>query len=369
MFESCKARFVYSYIILPRIETLRSKDIAKTGKLFHKIAETNTDYYLTKAILLNEKRSIRDDITQFVELLQSRDYFSLFSENEVFIKMKFLNFGFLSGIIDRLIRTDDEIIIVDYKTSALSDPKTDFKQLKIYAFILSSIENLSGKKIKLILDYIRVNEVYYDEFTFEDYDLYEDYLLLTYEEIIKLEREFLKLKNIKDITHTVGDCSFCPMLGRCAAYQITINLDADLDNIKSTTESLAEELKIKNAQLKILEKRCEVLKDALLYRHNEGDELVKTYGSIIKSASTFYPADKVLDKILPVLIETALKDVKYKSILNIPKIVEAIKDVFLRMLDENLRPKDIPSKFLTNVQNFIIKVPKKPYIRLKGEPK
>lgn len=75
--NSCKARWVYEYMILPKIETERTREITRFGSLFHQIAEHNFDKNKIGSTMFAEKLSVKKELEQYSERVKQRFYFEL----------------------------------------------------------------------------------------------------------------------------------------------------------------------------------------------------------------------------------------------------------------------------------------------------
>jgi RecB family exonuclease len=158
--NSCKARWVYENLILPKIETERTREITRFGSLFHQIAEHNFERSKIGSMMFAEKLSVRKELEQYAERVKERFYFELPSVNEQFMKVELEQGFILRGIPDRICYSENIVYIVDYKTAAIPDPMKDKMQGLSYIYLLSRLEDIDVKKIALILDYVKADEVY-----------------------------------------------------------------------------------------------------------------------------------------------------------------------------------------------------------------
>jgi tRNA C32,U32 (ribose-2'-O)-methylase TrmJ len=132
------------------------------------------------------------------------------------------------------------------------------------------------------------------------------------------------------------------MAGKCMAYQSAVNPVPEPLNINVDTSALGAELATVENMKKLYEERSKALKDALILRHERGDETVKDFCSIVESKSTVYPAASVLNRIIPEIVWEAVKSEKYRFLLDITNLTENLFNSIISILPDTLTPQSIP---------------------------
>jgi hypothetical protein len=272
---------------------------------------------------------------------------------------------------------------------------------------------------ELLLDYVRVNVPYTVEVTRPLYMKHALYLHNIMKRIKILEDEFATHKNIKKLNHTDGNCTFCFMKGICMAYHMVINCYYDSefyetvktgwDEIQSmplnngcitvATENFDEgtplnyiernfceihnisidhmrkgeivlnsmgmisEYMERNRILKNNTERVAALKRSLMMRHESGDEVVQQYFARQQNSKNTYPTDKVLVEVLPKLIKTSLKSVKFKEMIDVDKVTKNLVPVLVNMIGNNLNKSSVPEDLHKNMDKYKTRVPSKAFLR------
>jgi hypothetical protein len=352
-------------MILPRIETERTRDITRFGSLFHQIAEHNFDKTKISSMLFADKLSVRKELEQYAERVKERFYFKLPAVNEQFLKVEIEPGFILRGVPDRVCYSENVIYIVDYKTAAIPDPAKDKLQGIAYIYLLSRLEGTDVNKIELVLDYVKTEELYQFKTTSKEMKEFESYLKNSFVQASILREAYTTHGQIRKIPHTVGECTFCSMAGKCLAYQSAVNPVPEPFNIKVETSSLGTELATVEHMKKIYEERSKALKDALMLRHDSGDESVKDYCSVVESKTTVYPSESVLNRILPELIRDAVKLEKYRFLLDISHLTENLLNSIVSILPDTLSPQSIPEGLISSVIDLKMTQPRAKYLKIR----
>lgn len=188
-FKECAAKYKYRYHLKLKPDIIEAPYFLY-GKSFHKIAEEFIKHkgqknineikndVLDGKILLEEKQTesprkvlpkeylnkLPDHLVSFMRLNQRIGY-----DGELEFPFHYdldpPNGKFLKGFIDRIIHKNDEIFIIDYKTSK-EDPRWNKNpqnikydlQLQCYAMVASEHFNVPAHKIKPALYYLDVKE-------------------------------------------------------------------------------------------------------------------------------------------------------------------------------------------------------------------
>lgn len=364
-FESCRARYIYTYVILPRIDSNRMQELTRTGKLFHEIAAIDLEEKKTDSIFHFESRVTREELRELASVLSARDYFQLPAIKEARMEVPIPG-GTLQGIADRICMQEDGFLIVDYKTSRYPQWNEDKKQVLAYSYLLNRSQNVHADKITLAVDYIRLNTV--NRFTVDASDLehYEQYLTSVFADVKKLRDEFLKSRDIKAVPHTPDICTGCPALGICPAYRLTVNPSIDTrEPATIPTRQLVEELAEREMIAKRFDERIKVIKAALLARHEAGDKEVEEFYKIVTGSATTYPAKQVVVVILNDIIKEVIKAAADRFIVDDAALKNSITSILLQILPENLSPNNIPTEYAEALLPFRTVSAKAPYLRNK----
>lgn len=364
-YESCKARYVYTYLILPRIDSHKMQELARTGKLLHELAALDLDEKKSASILHFEGRAVREELTEFATLLQEREYFTLPSVKEVHMEVPVAG-GSLQGIADRICREGDGFLVVDYKTGRFPNWNQDRKQVLAYAYLLSRSQGVEPERITIALDYLRMNVVNRYTVDTEDLGHYEEYLAKVFGEIRTLREGFVASRDIKAVSHTPGDCLGCPAVGVCKAYQVTVNPVIDTrEPVTIPTRQLVEELAEREAIAKRYDERIKVVKSALLGRHEAGDKEVEEFYKVVTGNATTYPAKQVVDVVLNEIVKSVIKAAEDRFVVDDAALKNSIASILLRILPENLSQNNIPAEFAEALLPFKAVSAKAPYLKAK----
>jgi len=361
--NTCKARFIYEQVILPKVETERTKGITKFGTMFHQLAESGFQKDKIGPILFGEKLSIRNELELYADRVKKRDYFQYPAVTEQFLKISLEPEFTFRGIPDRVCYAEDNIYVVDYKTAAMPDPLKDRIQGLAYIFLLSNIEGVAPEKFTIILDYVRADEVYEFRTSAKEMKEYEEFLRNAFVQASILKEAYQTHGQIRKIPHSVGDCSFCPMIGNCMAYQASVNPVPEPLNVGLDTETIALELITVEGMKKQYDERSKALKQALLLRDEAGDGIVREYCSIVESKSTVYPTENVLNRILPEIIRSSVRDDKYRFLIDTSRLTEELLKSLIALVPDNLTPQSIPAGFIEKISDLQFSQPRTKYLK------
>ena len=225
VYQFCPAKYLLKFIInyIPHkiylSEKIDEDEItgADFGLVFHQLMEKISKADLEEADkLLDEILSIypesiqtkfkQEVLEKFKKLLKEKTFVEIINHQnslrEFEIKVKFKN-HFLLGVIDRINKDEDEIVIIDYKTDNFESSDYDKKvteylhQMEFYAFISSIF--FKTEKIKLILFFINhPDKPYIKKFSLEELKQIEK----KFEELIqKIEKQKFEMNE--------NNCSIC----------------------------------------------------------------------------------------------------------------------------------------------------------------
>jgi len=268
--------------------------------------------------------------------------------------------------------------------------------------ILTDILDAPGPdQFQVIIDYVKADYQYQYQFDEQKIKRFERYLFGVLRRISDVETEFAKHKNIRKITHSDGNCHFCNMSGLCLPYQILINSYYDTEFEKEVTQGWAiinaipvvdslittqfneyeegtpigyikesfcsehgiemesmlhDEIRLSAMGLisefqerqrlhKINDLRLTALKRSLLMRHEEGDTVVNSYFRKQKNKMTSYPTSEVLKAVLPKIVKGALKDVRFKDMIDYSKIEKELQKVIETMVNSGIKKSNIPEEY------------------------
>jgi len=381
-FENCKAGYLYVNFILPRIDTKKAQEITKFGRNFHDLAETDFSEESKDVISVTEDDSTMRKINATAEIVKTREYYQYPAVTEEHLIIDVRGKGRAQGYPDRMCEPEDKskFIIVDYKTTEYPDPWADRAQMVHYAYLAWKKKGIDPSKIELILDYVRSGqEPFVTHTTEQELREYENYLVSMIMKVRRMMQDFLDHGDIKKITHTPGDCNFCPMMGSCIAYQLTVNPTYDPINPQHiTTTDLIKELMEREYAKKINEERGKVLKRALIERlkirsldpddpeQRPYKDVIEEFYTLVSSTTTDYPTGPVLDVVLPKRLKKAVKEVAFSGMVDLQVLEMVVKDILLKALPPNLGTNDIMPEDLKAVSHLKVTRPKASYLKAKS---
>lgn len=203
-FDDCKKKYEYKYVKKIKVPFIEQIFFEK-GRYIHKLLE-----WYPQKIKFNFRLSSPQDIKYYnsvinglpqkiIDLLKSQ------SKKEI----KFNLDDRFTGFIDFIGKTDDNPIIIDWKTGRVYDNKSD-DQLKIYALWLFS-KNERINRIECLYYYVEHGKE--QRYTYERDDLQniEDYFT---DKINSIESE-------KEFEKTVSrNCQYCDYFDICKPYNV-----------------------------------------------------------------------------------------------------------------------------------------------------
>lgn len=379
-FENCRAGFIFSRIMFPRTETAKATNTTNVGKKFHELAEHAFDPTKTKEALVYEKESTLQELSEFQETLESRDYYKLPSVKEEMLSWDVHGLGTLVGIPDRVVDTGDgTVLIVDYKTSAFAYSDTDRRQVLSYAYLMWKAKGVEPEKITVLLDYVRAQEQFQYKLTQADLERHENYLLSRFRGIRKLLLDFEKDPDISKLPHSPGNCNLCFMVGMCLPYQMVLNphySPTDPQDIP-TTDLIKEKLD-REELAKVNKLRLEALGRTLMFRleHNlpePGDTEGRTYKDIIEEHLTKvqgtledYDAKEVMKLIVPLRAQKLVKGLPFSEFVDMQALYNIVTDIILEHIPSRLQRSAVPEDLRKKVEHLKQKRSKAPYLRVKS---
>jgi hypothetical protein len=378
-FENCAASHLY-YKYLPRLRNLNEERIASFGLIFHQYAEHDFKEEVGQAILAEEKKNVVALVESCRKTVEARDYYSLPAVTEIEIEGKICDWFTLWGYPDRisLDLANGILYVVDFKTAAWPEPYKDLRQLMSYVLIIvrnrelrekiarmfsdiigqdvsEFMANLTVDNIRIIIDYVKVDEVYPFSVSEEQLTTHENYCMSVGLRMRKLEEEFLNHRNFLKVRHTDGDCAFCIVQGVCPAYRIIRNAavpESDepmetIDTLDLVRECLMREKVVKNN-----EARVKALKRAILARNQEGDPRITEYFSVRSNKSRVFPTSSVLTKIVPEIVRRSAKSARFGNLADTGEIERELIEYMSRMLGTSLSKANIPEELLSKVKHL-----------------
>lgn len=218
-FDSCPLQYKLKYIDKVSVEQPESFDI-NFGLMIHKMAEIYNGSNKTELLPIAKEFNLNEDYRSFV-LPTLRNFFDFFErykeipyETEKEYELKTEDY-WLYGIIDRFMKKEDGVTVVDYKTAKTSNRSRYEFQMKFYSLMVSKIMNIEPQKINTVLYFPRPNKEENFLFSNTEIELFE-------KEIIKKIRFIENNKEWKPISgfHCKW-CGYattgCPKKGVCFA--------------------------------------------------------------------------------------------------------------------------------------------------------
>jgi hypothetical protein len=324
----------------------------------------------------------REELENFSDLVRKRPYYDLPFESEVEIEFKVKDAGVLRGFIDR-VATDEasgKVYVIDYKTSAWPNLYKDTRQVKSYALGLSKMRGIDPDNIVVILDYVRTDYYQPIPMSKKGLELHENYLVMLFKRAEKLLKKYEDTKDIRQFTHTLGDCNFCPMKGKCIAYYLEYNPTYDPDSpTEMSTEDMIEEYLRRKEVASVNSDRADELRKALLVRYDEKgpevspksgmshDELIKEHFNRMQPEQEDYLTHIIIDKALGKVVDDAIKaDPFTNGLVDAQFLKDRVGTLVSRLLPKSVPAKKLSSEFKDYLDDTDIrKWKKRPYLVLK----
>lgn len=356
-YENCPAGYLFTYDILPRIRTKDMEKISSFGSIFHEVAEHefSKEKIAEGAASLSTDKEERE-LEACIKKAKGRDYYKLPSERELELEMPVSDIGIFHGILDRVATDAPTVYLIDFKTTAMPDPFSDLEQMLHYALLLWRVRAVDPENIVIVLDYPRVDsEPRTFHVTKSQLLAVENRLRSNMRKIARLIETYRKYKDLKRITHMPGDCSFCPMKGRCSAYHIHISPLADPGDPEAMdTTSVVRELLELDQYSKLVDARVKALKEAVRIRseivtEEIGDtegrsprEIIEEYYSIIPSSTIEYPAARVIEIYLRQKVSKAIKGAGLTGMVDEQVLVEIAKEILAPVTPTRMTASSLP---------------------------
>lgn len=372
----CKAGWLYTRRMLPKISLEEQESVTHRGLNFHEYAENDFDITKVKGNHKLDESEI-NELNEFADVVKSRSYYKYPAEKEIEIKFPMRGSEgkwVINGIIDRRCQTPNNgVLIVDYKTSWMADLFKDKKQLLTYGYIEHKLNNVPAENITVCIDYVRTKEEFSFAMTQRDVAVTEEHLIHSFKEAEDLLDELDKPDfDISRISHSPngGVCNICPMKGMCVAYKVVANAEMPAASIEATSsEELYRELGDRLEFESINKARADAIKRALLLRMKEGDEYLKKLNKekkiVISPVKTLIFRDDAMKRILPKIISKSIKNTRFKDMIDTHIISEKLDALLGCILPKSFNTKDIPSEYMDDVLDLRREVQTAQYIKYK----
>jgi hypothetical protein len=353
-FNECPAGYLYEYIILPRIKTEANLQITDRGLKFHKIAEDGFKKSSKDRVLYESDEEEIEDINNLIAYTKTLPYIDEPYKSEVELVHQINEETTYLGILDRLYKDTNPVLIVDWKTTRyIYDPSSDKKQGLGYVYLFSKITKTKPENIKYITEYVSVEKSYPYVFDKKDLIYFENFIKSTRNRIKQTEGMFLKTRDIKSIRHIRGNCKFCVMAGSCRAYQILLNpIDQSTDLKHMTTEEIAREFYKFDEAASVANTRSEALRKALMERYNTGDTSVTQFVHIMDGIKyKNYDTDGVLSEILEKCIKKT-KRVEFADLIDWKLVKDSIKKDLMGILPKRIKASNVDSTLRSKLGSY-----------------
>jgi CRISPR/Cas system-associated exonuclease Cas4 (RecB family) len=378
LFENCKAGYLYSKIILPRVSSKKADETTNVGRKFHELAEYDFDEETTNALLTYEKHKTIYVIKDFELILKSRDYYSLPCLQEETLEVTIANVGNMIGIPDRVVdQGDGHFDVIDYKTSVFCYPDTDRRQVLSYAYLLWKVIGVDPDKLRMVIDYVRANKVFTYSLCKSDLEKHENYLISKFKAVKKLLDGFERDNNIRKIPHSPGDCNLCYMLGSCLPYQIQRNPHFDpLNPEELTTVNLIKEKIEREENRRINDARIKAINRALMTRYEskeieEGTEnktprdIIEEYLTKVQQTVEMYDTNRVVHQFVKNRTKKMIKGTPFQEMVDTQYLESEIARFIMDVLPTKLGRENVPQDLRKNVERYKERSTRAPYLRVK----
>lgn len=379
-YEACEAGWLYRYRLLPKINSDEMRNIVDTGSRFHLVAEAGFDQDVLDAETAHMSENERTMFMSLVHTATSRDYYAIppvAVETDISVDLD--ENSTFHGIPDRRFIRDVEVIdpisdavfqrskhhVTDWKTTNYPDPYADMVQMRGYGWLLCRTEQIEPDDVVLVLDYVAADRIVTETFSRYDYEQFTNYLRGMFARTRRTLKRFAEYENdITKMSHTPGECTFCPMIGRCAAYRIMIEPSHPTADLESTpTIDLVNELEERRQVLSLYEKRCTAIKQALITRDAAGDADVRAHVTLVSSTFEQYPVEPALRIMLPRIIRASLKASGLLSEVDTGVLQDKLTESLLVMMPASLSKNAVPEPFKKALNRIKRIQTRKPYVR------
>jgi len=376
-FEDCRAGYLFSRLILPRVDTQKALDTVHIGRKFHKLAEYEFDKDVEEEMLAYDNKKNVETLKDFATILKKRDYYNLPSIKEEYMSIDVRDFGTIIGIPDRVVDLGDgRILVVDYKTSVFCYPDLDRRQIMSYAYMLWKDKGVDPDKIEILIDYVRANQVFRYALTRSDLERHENYLISRFKAVKKLISDWETHKDVTKITHTPGNCNLCFMVGICIPYHIYRNPHFDPINIiEMRTEDLIREKIEREEFRKMNEDRIKAINRSLMDRYernpSEPDEeicareVIDEYLTRVQQTVETYDTERVARKYVSERANKMLKGTPFKGMVDTQYLENEITNFIVDILPQKLSRESVPADIRKKLDNYRERSSRTPYLRVK----
>ncbi len=177
LFSECKAKFYYRYVEQIPMPMLDKSFI--TGKNIHALAS----YYLQGYEIKQFEKSLSEQEQNYWNNLKSNEYFNkeiIGIEKKISCK---LDKYWIGGRLDAIVKDNDDIFILDYKTGGIKQDMTYDYQTMVYSVLLNEYYNNIPKTIFFVYLDLKNNKEHKIKLTEELKKEYKEKLLRTCEEM------------------------------------------------------------------------------------------------------------------------------------------------------------------------------------------
>lgn len=318
LLNNCEASFIYTRMILPRIETKSTQKLTQFGKSFHEAAENGfSDKSIdmlehTDRVTEQQRKEIEDmrDFIDDIEILNKLTDVRREVELNLLMKDRY----HLKCIADMIGKTDNTVVIADWKTSIFPSFAKDYRQMLTYALVVHRLWNIVPESILLIVVYPKAKTVRRYQFTQELANVHERYILSAFKQAERLIKRYEEKGDIHDFKHVLGECGLCPMKGRCIAYRI-VSSPVDVDEPDPSTDSLIEEYFTKKEVIDTLSARVDAIKEALMARldpdnpfaEKDARDKILSRMSLVSRKKELVSIDEYVDRVVIPSISSLLR--------------------------------------------------------------
>lgn len=313
LLNKCDAGFLYAYAKntpVPRIRYEETVETTRFGSSFHTAAEHNFSEQIVEELehagKIDEEES--SQIRTMASFIEKTGILNdvIRTEREIDLEYSLNESWKIRGILDYIGETSDgSILIVDWKTSSFPSYNRDYRQILTYGLIVWRLRDVKPEAIRLVVIYPRAETYREYQCTEEILKVHERYVTSAFRHAEKILKEYEKNPDMRRFTHTIGDCSFCVMKGRCSAYRI-ISIPEDGNDAEMTTDDLLDEYFSKRELAKALKLRLNVLATALMARLDEDSpysteeerQQIREVMSVVRRTTSVVSIDEYVDRLV-----------------------------------------------------------------------
>ena len=192
-FHTCSQKFRFMYILGMNVP--QNASLFEKGKKVHALA----NYYLKGSEVAKLEEDLTEDEKIVWQRLKTNEYFQKkFVNSEYNLSCKIGDYH-AGGRIDAIVKDDENIYILDYKTGAV--PKEPDYQKAVYLLCVNEFYKLNCKNLYFVYIDLKNEKNHITEFDIDK--------KLQYEQLIKTICENIENSNEETLVNKSENCKYC----------------------------------------------------------------------------------------------------------------------------------------------------------------